>query len=360
MSNLPDGWIQATFADVIADVTNGIGGTQNKDSVGIPVSRIETIADETINFAKVGYLKDYDQTKLDKYLLKSGDILFSHINSPTHLGKTVIYRTKQRLYHGINLLRIMTNHLVACPEYFNFYCKLTRAKGEFALKAQHAVNQSSLNQTKLRQFEIPLAPLNEQKRIADKLVAVLARVDACSDRLDRIPIIIKRFRQSVLSAATSGALTEDWRVETNAADWQQTDVQSVAQVGTGSTPLRSNPVFFSSLGTPWASAATSKALVTSADEFVTQAAITAHRLKTYPIGTLLVAMYGEGKTRGQVTELGISATINQACAAIVVNEEKALRNYVKLALQANYFEMRELAEGGNQPNLNRKRSLNCI
>ncbi len=63
-------------------------------------------------------------------------------------------------------------------------------------------------------------------------------------------------------------------------------------------------------------------------------------------------MYGEGKTRGQVTELGIPATINQACAAVVVDESKASRAYVKLALQANYFEMRELAEGGNQPNLN--------
>jgi type I restriction enzyme S subunit len=63
-------------------------------------------------------------------------------------------------------------------------------------------------------------------------------------------------------------------------------------------------------------------------------------------------MYGEGKTRGQVTELGIAATINQACAAVVVDESLALRPYVKLALQANYLEMRELAEGGNQPNLN--------
>lgn len=205
----------------------------------------------------------------------------------------------------------------------------------------------------LRDSVLPLPPLPEQKRIADKLDAVLAQVDACLDRLDRIPAILKRFRQSVLAAATSGKLTEDWREEPNAVDWQQTDVQSVAHVGTGSTPLRSNSTFFASTGTPWiTSTATSQSLVTDAKEFVTQAAITAHRLKTYPIGTLLVAMYGEGKTRGQVTELGIPATINQACAAIVVNEEKALKNYVKLALQANYFEMRELAEGGNQPNLN--------
>ena len=63
-------------------------------------------------------------------------------------------------------------------------------------------------------------------------------------------------------------------------------------------------------------------------------------------------MYGEGKTRGQVAELGIEATINQACAAVVVDQTKALTAYVKFALQANYLAMRELAEGGNQPNLN--------
>ena len=63
----------------------------------------------------------------------------------------------------------------------------------------------------LRESVLPLPPLPEQKRIADKLDAVLARVDACRDRLNRIPAILKRFRQSVLAAATSGKLTEDWR-----------------------------------------------------------------------------------------------------------------------------------------------------
>jgi hypothetical protein len=63
-------------------------------------------------------------------------------------------------------------------------------------------------------------------------------------------------------------------------------------------------------------------------------------------------MYGEGKTRGQVTELQIEATINQACAAISVDETKATRAFVKTVLESNYLEMRELAEGGNQPNLN--------
>ena len=205
----------------------------------------------------------------------------------------------------------------------------------------------------IRVTQIPVPPLPEQKRIADKLDSVLARVDACRDRLDRIPVLLKRFRQSVLAAATSGRLTEDWRAVNVMPPWRASDIQSVAQVATGSTPLRSNSTFYAETGTPWiTSAATSQPVVIAAEQFVTDEAVAAHRLKVFPVGTLLVAMYGEGKTRGQVTELGLPATINQACAAVVVDEHMALRGYVKLVLQANYMQMRELAEGGNQPNLN--------
>lgn len=64
-----------------------------------------------------------------------------------------------------------------------------------------------------------------------------------------------------------------------------------------------------------------------------------------------MAMYGEGKTRGQLTELRIEAASNQACAAIIpyISETK---NFVRLYLLANYYQLRRLAEGGNQPNLN--------
>lgn len=68
-----------------------------------------------------------------------------------------------------------------------------------------------LTQASMKEIPIPLAPYSEQKRIADKLDAVLARVDICRQRLNRVPVILKRFRQSILAAATSGKLTEDWR-----------------------------------------------------------------------------------------------------------------------------------------------------
>lgn len=67
----------------------------------------------------------------------------------------------------------------------------------------------------LQRYPVSVPPLAEQKRIADKLDTVLTRVDAVSARLARVAPILKRFRQSVLAAATSGRLTEDWRDQSN-------------------------------------------------------------------------------------------------------------------------------------------------
>ena len=211
MSDLPTGWTSATFGDVVTRMSNGMPGVQNKDGNGVPVSRIETIADQRIDFGRIGYVAEFDTSHLEKYKLLDGDVLFSHINSPTHLGKTAIFSGGNVLYHGINLLRIQVNRELITPAIFDFACKFLRYKGEFSLRAQHAVNQSSLNQSKLAAFPISLPPLAEQKRIADKLDTVLTRVDAVNTRLARVAPLLKRFRQSVLAAATSGRLTEDWR-----------------------------------------------------------------------------------------------------------------------------------------------------
>lgn len=78
-------------------------------------------------------------------------------------------------------------------------------------------------------FPVPVAPVNEQKRIADKLDTVLTRVDAVNTRLARVAPILKRFRQSVLAAATSGRLTEDWRKTRGGPQAEKTTLQSICQ-----------------------------------------------------------------------------------------------------------------------------------
>ena len=93
----------------------------------------------------------------------------------------------------------------ACKAILSIPGRLNRAT------ASHGAQREALSDA--CEVPISLTPINEQKRIADKLDALLARVDACRERLDRVPAILKRFRQAVLAAATSGKLTEDWREE---------------------------------------------------------------------------------------------------------------------------------------------------
>jgi type I restriction enzyme, S subunit len=138
------------------------------------------------------------------------------------------------------------------------------------------------------------------------------------------------------------------------ASWVWTMLGDITDIGTGSTPSRTEANFWVSGTIPWiTSGLTSRPAITQGEEFVTPEAVKAHRLRVYPPGTLLVALYGQGKTRGQVTTLEIPATINQACAAIcALDGIESMQGYLKLLLEKQYDEMRLMAAGGAQPNLN--------
>lgn len=133
--------------------------------------------------------------------------------------------------------------------------------------------------------------------------------------------------------------------------WKWVRVKDIAMVGTGSTPDTSNHNYYSG-NVAWInSAATNNPFISSASNYITELALKETNCTLYEPGTIIVAMYGQGKTRGQVSELLIKAATNQACAAIscILPENK---DYVKCFFIGNYISMRTLAVGGAQPNLN--------
>lgn len=238
---LPEGWVDASFDDALENISNGMGGKQSQDGVGIPVSRIETIANESFDFNRIGFIKEPDKKDVSKYLLNVGDILFSHINSAKHLGKTAIFKSGE-LYHGINLLRLEVDERITTPEYFNYYCNYLRSNGYFSLNAKHAVNQASINQKALKVAPITFPSLNEQKEIVRLLRTHITTVSQIQARLDVIPKLIEKFRQSVLNDAVTGRLTEDWRKDKRyetfnsyeiPASWTVLSIEEVADVKGG-------------------------------------------------------------------------------------------------------------------------------
>lgn len=217
-----------------------------------------------------------------------------------------------------------------------------------------SVTVKHLSSRTIEALELPFPPRLEQTRIADtldELVGLIARAE--SDLLSA-KRKLALYRQALLKAAVEGALTAGWRGEDSLATWQTRTIDEIATVGTGTTPSRSNPRNFQGGNVPWiTSGALNAERVDRADEFVTREALDTFRLTLYPPGTLLVAMYGEGRTRGKCAELAIEATVNQAVAAIVLRPEYAhARAYLRIFLWHSYESMRDLAAGGVQPNLN--------
>lgn len=344
MSNLPQGWVTAPIGE-LCSLKNGRAFKPSEwQSSGVPIVRIQNL-----NNASASY--NYYQGKADeRHRLKGGELLFAWSGTPGTSFGAHIWQGGEAVLNQ-HIFRVDFDGAALDKRFFRF--AINEKLNDLIGVAQGGVGLRHVTKGVFESTPILVPPRAEQTRIADQLDTLLARVNACNDHLDAIPGILKRFRQAVLTAALTGDLLDEFDDLSAKAPRKTAKISDIASVGTGSTPLRSNSGFYASAGTPWVtSAATGSPFVVDADQFVTDAAITAHRLKVYLKGTLLVAMYGEGKTRGQVSELAIDATINQACAAISVDETLATRQFVKLALTANYLVMRELAEGGNQPNLN--------
>lgn len=136
--------------------------------------------------------------------------------------------------------------------------------------------------------------------------------------------------------------------------WRWVWMANVATLGTGTTPSRGKSEYWNGGTIPWVtSGAVNDEYCDKPTELVTDAALTKTRLELYPAGTLLLALYGEGKTRGKVTELRFPATINQALAALCFEGvADQCRAHIKRFLQRNYQQMRQRSAGGVQPNLN--------
>jgi len=211
---LPVGWGWVELDDVLLKVANGISEKQNKENLGIPVTRIETISQGIINLDRVGYLSNVSEDVIEKYKLITGDVLFSNINSDLHLGKTAVFKQINiTLLHGMNLLLLRPNPKCIIGELLNYICEFYRYSGKFLSIAQHAVNQSSINQTNLKKVRVPLPPLLEQNRIVLRIEELLSYLENGVASLERARANLKRYRASVLKAAIEGKLTEDWRAK---------------------------------------------------------------------------------------------------------------------------------------------------
>lgn len=172
--------------------------------------------------------------------------------------------------------------------------------------------------------QLPLAPEREQQRIADKLDTVLARVDEVNDRLARVAPLLKRFRQSVLAAATSGRLTADWRGDVSLAKsyvdsrhpygWRCMPLRNIAKISTGSTPSKKIFDYFGG-GIPFVKPGDlDKGTITSTEETLSE--LGALNARIVRRGAVFVSCIGN---LGKIGFAGRDSAFNQQINAVEFN-----------------------------------------
>ena len=167
---IPDSWTWCRLHYILDFIKNGATIKQSTGAKGLPITRIETIASEVIDRNKFGYANIINANAYKNYILENNDILMSHINSPKHLCKCAIYKKEENeiVIHGMNLLnlRFIFSDLAA---FMLIIFKDALFRSYVSKEMKHSVNQASITTTQLSSFLFPLPPIQEQKRVVEKI-----------------------------------------------------------------------------------------------------------------------------------------------------------------------------------------------
>jgi type I restriction enzyme S subunit len=203
---------------------------------------------------------------------------------------------------------------------------------------------------KERRIHYPDPRTAEQRKIAACLTSLDEWIDAEGRKLEALRAHKKGLMQKLFPREGETRPRLRFPEFRHGAAWVTVPIGEMFETMSGGTPDRTKEEYWG--GTvPWITTSlVDFNVIREAEEFITEAGLQNSAAKVFPKGTVLVAMYGQGKTRGKVAMLDIEATTNQACAAILPANgfDPA---FTFLSLSGRYDEMRSLSNAGGQENL---------
>jgi type I restriction enzyme, S subunit len=389
VSELPQGWTQVPLSSIAVDATQRVP----LDAEAIRYIDIGSVNRNTKSIESPQELLGKDAPSRARKLVAVGDTLVSmtrpNLNAVALVPKEL---DGQIASTGFDVLRPIAG---IDPRWIGYLVRTDSFVEAMSDLVQGAL-YPAVRSKDVRAHVVPLAPEAEQTRIANQLDTLLARVQACNDRFDAIPALLKRFRQTILDAATTGQLTDDWRKDnlgqvtaeevvtarlaaagarpTKAAtaffanhrpavpekgvlpdSWLLTHIGMVGAVSNGSTPSRQEPLYWGS-GIPWVSSGeVANGVIRHTREQITNEGFKNTSVRLLPRGTVLMAMIGEGKTRGQSAILDIDACINQNVAGVVPVDGILDSKYLWFWFRREYQNTRTKGNGSGPKALNCER-----
>jgi type I restriction enzyme S subunit len=184
------------------------GGAEAYKAAGIPLIRSMNVVFFGFKRAGLAYIDAQQAAQLDNATVKAGDVLLNITGAS--IGRVTLAPDEfdgARVNQHVCIIR--PNDALDA-RFLNAYLSSPALQSQI-WNDNFGVTRQALTKQQILDFEVPVPPRSEQTRIVNQLDTLLTRVQACNDRFDAIPVLLKRFRQTVLRAATSGELTVDWR-----------------------------------------------------------------------------------------------------------------------------------------------------
>jgi len=234
IGRIPKEWEVIKLRDVLLLLRNGITLRQRKERNGYPVTRIETISEEKIDPSKLGYVIGLSEKDIEEHRLIEGDILFSHINSIEHIGKTAIYEgVPDFLLHGMNLLLLRPDKNKVHPKFLLYLLRLLRARKTFWIMSKKAVNQASINQTELGNLRIFFPSLEEQQKIAEILSTIDETIQKTDDIIAKTEALKKGLMQELITKGIGHKEFKDTEIGKIPKEWNVANLGSIAKIYSG-------------------------------------------------------------------------------------------------------------------------------
>lgn len=342
-------WPTAVLGDVAVVIRNGIFAKRPSDQTSQDSSRIlriSAVRGGQVNLRESKFVEGLTPDQVAKFSVDPGDLLITRYNGsrslvgsagivPNHIGSVI---------HPDKLIRVVVDKDRVLPSFINYQLQSESVRRHLEPRIRTTAGQSGIAGADVKSIPLVVPSLDDQQRIVEILEDHLSRLDKANGELSGSLVKVETLRRAALHFALQTARSEPASVSLT--------IGEIAQVTSGMTPLRSNPDFYVGGDVPWiTSGDLHQKRISGATQYVTRHAVEQTSLRVIPAGAILVAMYGEGRTRGTSAFLDIDATTNQACAAIQLHDI-GLRRWVQVVLEENYDRMRRLSSGGVQPNLN--------
>ena len=341
MTKIPEGWAESTIPQV-AEVLDTKRIPINSDE---RAARIDGKSQQSLvaYYGATGQVGWIDTHLFDEDLVLLGEDGVSFLDP----GKPKAYRVsgKSWVNNHAHVLRARQDALD---------WRLLEAQLNTLNYTGHVTGSTRLKLTQGAMNKLPILvpPLAEQKRIADKLDTVLTRVDAVNTRLVRVAPLLKRFRQSVLAAATSGRLTEDWRAgQPDISEWKTEKLNDLGELGRGKSKHRprNDPRLYGGVH-PFVQTGD----VANANQWITSHKQTysdfgLDQSKLWPANTLCITI---AANIADTALLSYPACFPDSVVGFVANEACCLPRFIKWSIDVRKDDLERLAPATAQKNIN--------